>query len=187
MNAKLFSLVGGYHESFRGHGSEDFEFFVRLACHAKIHPLPEAVIEDKFGPTKRDFFSVKGYQGFRRLNEALAMPSELMGLKAFHLFHPTGMQSDWRESNDWRRDRFRAVVGGYIDAHHHLLKIDFIDRPRTALCICRHPEHFGYFSPLRLFGYKLTPVFDDQPETLDFFGGQSRIRISTPLLSLILT
>lgn len=166
MSTKLYSLVGGYHEDFRGHGSEDFEFFVRLAMHTKISPLPQELDSDKYGATKRDFYWVKQYRGFRRLNEALAMPAELMGFKAFHLWHPTGLANDWRSENDWRRERFRDVLKTYQGSPRNLISIDYISRSKKALCICIHEEHYGYFMPLRLAGYNLIPVFGKTPAEL---------------------
>ncbi|MDN2656482.1 hypothetical protein OW493_08475 [Cobetia sp. 14N.309.X.WAT.E.A4] len=168
MNVKLYSLIGGYHESFRGHGSEDFEFFIRLAYYTKLQPIPEEIEKDKYGPTKRDFLWVKQYRGFRRLNEALALPSELMGFKVFHLWHPTKSENDWRSHNDWRRERMTSIVNSYKDKKNKILNIDFINRNKNALCICKHEEHYGYFSPLRIAGYKLDVIYDGSPKSLDY-------------------
>lgn len=168
MNVELYKQIGGYHEEFRGHGSEDFEFFIRLAIGTSLQPLPIEVEKDKYGPSKRDFFWIKQYRGFRRLNEALALPSELLGLKVFHLWHPTGLAKDWRAENDWRRERMTNIVGGYSSDQRKILSVDYINREKTAVCICKHKEHFGYFLPLRNAGYKLIPIYDDSSESVEY-------------------
>lgn len=161
----FFNLIGGYDESFRGHGSEDFEFFVRAAYHSGVFPIPKSVDGDFFGPMKESFFSIKDYAGFRRLNELFAARAQRLGLQVFHQWHPTG-RAGWRKDNDWKRERLRKAMAPYRDTPHRLLEADWLPRDATALCVCKAPEHWGYFTILRLYGYRLVPVFADDAENL---------------------
>jgi len=165
IHRNFFSLAGGYDERFRGHGSEDFEFLLRLHFHSKHLPLPSDPVSDKNSPMRDEFYGEKDYSGFRRLFEAQAYPAEHFGLRVFHLWHPRN-EGEWTDHNDWKRERFNEAVGAYIGDERRLLSVDALARPKTALCVCRHAEHWGYFAPLRLAGYKLVPLFDDEPGTL---------------------
>lgn len=169
--ADFFSLCGGYHGIFRGHGSEDFELQVRMACHADVLPLPKKLTHDMYGPTKGSFFGVREYMGFRRLNELVSFPAEVSGLRAFHLWHPTRTaaptpEANWRLENDWKRERLNAAFAGYLDDRAGLLDVDFMPRPRTALCVCKDPEHWGFFTPFRLLGYRLHALRSTDPAVL---------------------
>lgn len=166
IHKNFYSMIGGYNENFRGHGSEDFEFFIRLSKYAKNLPMPKDLVLDKYGPTKNDFFWTKQYTGFRRLNQLIALPAELMGFKAFHMWHPTGLDKDWRSENDWRRDKMRSVVDEYMKDDSKLLGIDFVTRNKKIVCICKHKEHYGYFLPLRVLGYELIPFYTDDANSL---------------------
>lgn len=165
ISKKFFSIVGGYDETFRGHGSEDFEFFVRAAFHSGVFPIPADVDSDLYGPMKDTFFVSKSYTGFRRLNELFAARAQRLGLQIFHRWHPTGRQG-WRKHNDWKRERLRAAIGRYKVEPHRLLEADWLPRRATALCICKSPEHWGYFTVLRSFGYRLAPIYADDAESL---------------------
>lgn len=165
---EFFDLIGGYNTVFRGHGSEDFEFFCRAAHYSRYLPIPEVLEEDCYGASKSTFFGVKSYRGFRSLNQLFASRSERFGLRAYHMWHPLVNSSAWRKLNDWKRRKLHQALGEYIGDTRRLLSIDGIVREKTALCVCKHPEHWGYMAPLRLHGYKLIPVFDDDPHTLGF-------------------
>ena len=165
ISKNFFNLIGGYDELFRGHGSEDFEFFIRAAHYSGLFPISSKVELDFFGPMKDSFFSVKEYAGFRRLNELFAARAQRLGLQIFHQWHPTG-RAGWRKDNDWKRERLTKAIARYRDAPHRLLEADWLPRRATALCVCKAPEHWGYFTILRLYGYRLTPVYDDDAESL---------------------
>jgi predicted glycosyltransferase involved in capsule biosynthesis/capsule polysaccharide modification protein KpsS len=167
INRNLFSLVGGYDESFRGHGSEDFEFISRVNQYTLQFPVPQSLSKDFGGALKKDFFNVKGYEGFRALNAATCLPGELEGMKAFHLYHPTPNDDAWRTSNDWKRTRLREAFANYENAPHNVLKVDALTRKKRVLCICMHKDHWGYFAPLRLAGYEIIPVFDGSVQELE--------------------
>ncbi|MBK4215822.1 glycosyltransferase [Paracoccus caeni] len=129
INKTLFSLSGGYDETFRGHGSEDFEFITRLNLYTGHFPMPERTIDDVDGPLKADFFKAKKYTGFRALNTAIALPGQMLSLKAFHLYHPTPEES-WRQNNDWKRRKLNAVASKYIDTHERVLEVDYLPREK---------------------------------------------------------
>lgn len=159
INKTLFSLSGGYDERFRGHGSEDFEFILRLNYYTSHFPKPERQIEDIGGPMKQGFFKNKRYAGFRAVATVTSLPGQMEGLRAYHLYHPTPEDS-WRVNNDWRRERFQEVVESYQDNPERVLQIDYIKRPKKALCVCMHQDQWGYFLPLRLAGYEIIPLYD---------------------------
>lgn len=166
IGSKLFSYLGGYDSSFRGHGSEDFEFLLRYGHYAKHLPMPDEPAEDRFGPGRAAFFQQKTYSGFRRLFEALALPAESLGLKTFHLWHPKDKASDWYRNNDWKRSRFAEATAVYVGRDERLLGVDFLPRAGKLACICKNPHHWGYFVPLRLAGFELVPVFGETDEDI---------------------
>ena len=165
IHRNMFSMVGGYDEAFRGHGSEDFEFLARLHHYAQHLPTPQRLTDDLYGPTRDPFYRRKEYAGFRRLFEAMSYPAEVLGFRVFHLWHPRG-GGDWRENNDWRRERLNKVFANYVGRDHRLLTIDSISRPQKVLCVCKDASHWGYFVPLRLAGFELVPLYDDGDETI---------------------
>src|SRR5690606_14998029 len=130
----------------------DFEFFVRASQYSNFFPEPASIQVDCYCPTKNDYFKYKTYRGFRSLNQLYSAQAERFGLRAFHFWHPTNREGDWREHNDWSRERFRKVLAPYLKEPSRLLEIDGIDRPKKALCICKNAEHWGYMAPLRLHG-----------------------------------
>lgn len=166
INRRMFSLTGGYDERFRGHGSEDFEFLTRLSFYIKNLPIPVNVAADWLGPLTNNFHKAKPYSGFRRLLEALAKPAENFGLKVHHLYHPKPRSAVWESNNDWKREKMKDAFSSYIEAEHQLLGVDFLKREKTVACLCKHIDQWGYYTPLRLTGFELRPVFDDSPETI---------------------
>ncbi|SFB59628.1 Predicted glycosyltransferase involved in capsule biosynthesis [Rhizobium sp. NFR07] len=166
INRSFFSMAGGYDTSFRGHGSEDFEFLLRLCVIAGYFPMPNDPQSDMLGPLKNEFFEARPYSGFRRLFELLSQPSESLGLKIFHRHHPRERTGTWYENSDWKRGRFRAATDKFISAHQNLLSVDFLGRKKKIACLCRNTDTWGYFLPLRLAGYELVPVFDFSAETM---------------------
>lgn len=168
---KLFyELVGGYNESFRGHGSEDFEFLVRVALHTGNYPEPVNINEDRQRPKSREFFGGRRYAGFRSLCELICLPTELTGLKAFHLDHPRLPDNPWVIENDLSRARLNAELDKYHQNRDRLLLADYLPRPKLAICICVDPSHAGYFFPLRLAGYRLHPIFNRAEEEIEAAG-----------------
>jgi predicted glycosyltransferase involved in capsule biosynthesis len=165
IHRNMFSMAGGYDEAFRGHGSEDFEFLARLHLYTRHLPSPQKLTDDLYGPTRDPFYRQKEYAGFRRLFEAMSYPAEVLGFRVFHLWHPRG-GGDWRENNDWRRERLNKVFANYVKREHRLLTVDLISRPQKALCVCKDPSHWGYLAPLRLAGFDLVPLYDDGDDTM---------------------
>lgn len=166
INRRMFSMVGGYDTNFRGHGSEDFEFLLRLAIHTGHLPLPDSASEDCFSPLHPTFYEARSYQGFRRLFELMSQPTESLGIKVFHLDHLRERSSDWYGNNDWRRERFKTSTDPYLKDHANLLSVDYLSRSKRIACLCKNLNTWGYFLPLRLAGYEVVPVLDDSPETL---------------------
>lgn len=166
INRLMFSMVGGYDSNFRGHGSEDFEFLLRYALHAMHLPVPSSPSSDQFSPWSDEFFSGRPYQGFRRMFELLSQPTESLGFKVFHLWHERRRNSDWYQANDWKRTRLQEATSKYEASRHELLGIDYLERPRKILCLCKNNETWGYFVPLRLAGYQIIPVFSTDADVV---------------------
>jgi len=164
---RYFEYVGGYHSSFRGHGSEDFEFFIRASIISGYYPLPDHILNDWDGPLKTGFFGNKPFGGFRSLNQLHAARAERFGLRTFHLWHPTKRDDSWRTNNDWKREKLNTIAGAYIADNSRLLSVDSIPRQKRAVCICIHKDQYGYFLPLRTLGYQIDPIFDCHPKTLE--------------------
>lgn len=161
MHKSMFNIAGGYCDEFRGHGSEDFDFMIRLAKLATNIPSPRSLEKDFYGPLKSSFWGKKDYIGFRRYLEALAMPSESLGFKAFHLWHEKpSAKGYWTQSNDWKRERFNNVLNRYSEHDYKLLNVDYLRREKRALCIFSDKEQWGYFLPLRMANYQLSTLTD---------------------------
>lgn len=166
ISRKMFSLVGGYDPSFRGHGSEDFEFLLRFCLHAGLLPLPEEPEKDLFGPLRANFYQARPYVGFRRLFELLSQPTEGLGLKVFHRHHPRAKEQAWYASGDRKRENFLSAVQKYLADRTRLLSIDHLDRKKTIACLCKNKDTLGYFLPLRLLGYRIIPVLSDKADAV---------------------
>ncbi|MYZ45493.1 capsular polysaccharide export protein, LipB/KpsS family [Schauerella aestuarii] len=155
----FFELSGGYSENFRGHGSEDFEYQIRLAMLSSDIPLPVELSADLYGPRTTSFFQRSTYAGFRAYLEAFTAPCERLGLRAYHLWHERpSSQGYWTSNNDWKRNAFKALVARYSSNKHMLLTVDDLPREKTAICLLKDLSHWAYFLPLRLRGYRLQMV-----------------------------
>lgn len=167
MHRKMFDIAGGYCDEFRGHGSEDFEFLIRLAKLSTNIPVPTGLEKDFYGPLKGSFWGEKEYIGFRRYLEAFTLPSESLGLKAFHLWHEKpSAKGYWTQSNDWKRERFNTVLNRHSKSNSQLLSVDYIEREKNALCIFSDKAQWGYFLPLRLAGYNLSVLNEKNDEAI---------------------
>ncbi len=166
----LYNLSGGYSTEFKGHGSEDFEFMIRLNYLFGSLPLPKNIQVDQYKPFSNDYFSWKEYSGFRRLAETETFAGEALGLKAFHIWHPRNVESGWYKKNDSKRLKFNNVVSRYIGNEIAFFSEDYLPRDKKALCILSDVSDVGLFVPLRLDGYALYGIlgsaFDDEPEVL---------------------
>lgn len=161
LHRKMFDMSGGYCDEFRGHGSEDFEFLIRLAKLTSNIPIAGSLEKDFYGPLKSSFWGQKDYLGFRRYLEAFTLPCELLGLKAFHLWHEKPSDKGyWTQSNDWKRERFNSVLSKHSTSDSKLLEVDYINRNKKALCIFSDKSQWGYFLPLRMAGYSLDVLSD---------------------------
>lgn len=158
IHRKFFNLSGGYCDLFRGHGSEDFEFLIRLGLLSSNIPCPNNLISDSHGPLKPDFWEpIADYSGFRKYTEALAVSSEIMGLKCYHMFHQSPAEKGyWTQKNDWKRQNFNRILSVYYPRIEKIIEQDYIKRDKRALCIFNDEKQWGYFLPLRLYGYSLT-------------------------------
>lgn len=166
----FFSFVGGYNESFRGHGSEDFEFLLRCADETRQLPLPKRPARDRFSPIRNGFFSgKKPYAGFRRLGELMAYPAEAAGLRIAHLHHERSMLTDsWYTERDVRRARLRREALLYLREEGVALGYDWLRRDKSALVVLgRGRAARDLVLPLRLCGYRLTPWLVDGSLSLD--------------------
>lgn len=162
----FFMISGGYDSIFRGYGSEDFELMIRFANHTRSVQLPSKLSSDCQSPARESFFKPRPYVGFRRLGEAISYRAENAGLKTFHLWHPTPDNDSWRVYSDSHRNKLRASVAHYSDSPAMLASVDHIPKPLKALCVCKDPEHYGYFLPFRALGYQLIIIPDDSKKQL---------------------
>lgn len=154
----FFDLSGGYSEEFRGHGSEDFEFLVRLAILSGHHQMPEDLTKDIYGPLSKSFFekNTQKYIGFRKLLESASMISEIEGLRTYHLWHQKpANRGYWTVKNDWKRIRLKSMLAAYQQKNSNILNVDSLPRAANALCLLRDENHWGYFIPFRALNYKL--------------------------------
>ncbi|WP_201498168.1 capsular polysaccharide export protein, LipB/KpsS family [Psychrobacter arenosus] len=153
---EYFSLIGGYNESFRGHGSEDFEFLLRWNFLSRKVHLPAEYWKDYYSPLRDFYYSgAKTYKGFRRLFESVNILAELSGLRIAHIHHEKPVQSTWVKSNDWKRNIFNEAVKCFYEDKRQLINQDWMKREKKALILLKHVDQYDMFIPLRLAGYKL--------------------------------
>ncbi|MNJ29853.1 Capsule polysaccharide biosynthesis protein [compost metagenome] len=151
-----FEYLGGYNETFRGHGSEDFEFLIRYALVSKYLPTPAHMDQDFYGPLRDAYYTeLKEYKGYRRLFEVLSAPAELLGLKVLHLHHEKPAVSDWVSKNDWKRSNFNIELDKVTKTPWRMLEQDWLPREKKALVLLKHKDQYEYFMPLRSAGYSL--------------------------------
>lgn len=151
-----FEYLGGYNETFRGHGSEDFEFLLRYALISKYLPIPKELDKDFYGPLRDAYYTdLKEYKGFRRLFEVLSAPAEFFGLKVLHLHHDKPAASDWVSKNDWKRSNFTIEIDKIIKSPWRILGQDWLPRSKKVLVLLKHKDQYEYFLPLRSAGYSI--------------------------------
>lgn len=167
IHKSLFSISGGYDSRFRGHGSDDFEYLLRLSKYTRAVPEPVDSTVDLYGPLKSSFFENSEYKGFRRLFEAMSIPAELAGLRIAHLWHPRPMDNTWYQNNDWKRDKFKEIIDPYTQNDTALLSIDNLQRDKRYLCFCRNPNEIGYFLPFRAASIELIAASDFDPSSIN--------------------
>jgi predicted glycosyltransferase involved in capsule biosynthesis len=152
----FFDYSGGFNESFRGHGSEDFEFLLRLAASSLQYPIPDDIGADGVLPGSPAFYGQKAYAGFRRMFELMCEPAQLAGLRIAHLHHERRRDdTGWYEQNDWSRQRFSAAVLTFLRDRAELLHHDWLPREHSALVLIDEPTDVDLFLPLRLAGFRL--------------------------------
>jgi predicted glycosyltransferase involved in capsule biosynthesis len=167
MHKKLYDMSGGYCDIFRGHGSEDFEYLIRLGYLTSDLPKPRNLNRDFYGPLKDSFWQANSYEGFRKYLEALTFSSENLGYKTYHLWHPKpSEQGYWTQKNDWKRERFNQILGLYQNKEEKILELDYHPREKTALCLMNDADQWGYFLPLRLLGYHLDIASRNEPNEI---------------------
>ncbi|WP_238738912.1 capsular polysaccharide export protein, LipB/KpsS family [Pseudomonas putida] len=151
-----FEHLGGYNETFRGHGSEDFEFLIRYALISKYLPTPAHLDKDFYGPLRDAYYTdLKEYKGYRRLFEVLSAPAELLGLKVMHLHHEKPAVSDWVSKNDWKRSNFNIELDKIIKTPWRILEQNWLPCEKKALVLLKHKDQYEYFLPLRSAGYSI--------------------------------
>ncbi|QXH74841.1 glycosyltransferase [Pseudomonas atacamensis] len=151
-----FEYLGGYNETFRGHGSEDFEFLIRYALISKYLPTPAHLEKDYYGPLREAYYTdLKEYKGYRRLFEVLSAPAELLGLKVLHFHHDKPAVSDWVSKNDWKRDNFTVELEKILESPWKILEQDWLPRNKKVLVLLKHKDQYEYFLPLRSAGYSI--------------------------------
>lgn len=165
----LFEVIGGYDTSFRGHGSEDFEFLIRYALISDIYPRPDNLGEDFYGPLKQSFHDLKTYEGFRAVFSLMSFSCEINGLATYHLHHDKPLTNSWAGNNDWKRDNFKKAVEYYIHNEDKILTLDFLEKPnaQTILCLIEHKNNWKYFIYMRALGYKIIPIFQSSYSEID--------------------
>jgi predicted glycosyltransferase involved in capsule biosynthesis len=113
INKKFFSISGGYHKSFIGYGSEDFEYTIRLSLYSSYFFHPAEIDEDTHSPIGSSFWESRQYSGFRSISQMMTGRAERAGLKIFHIWHPRVRNSDWQKKKDHFRKYFQEVYSSY--------------------------------------------------------------------------
>jgi predicted glycosyltransferase involved in capsule biosynthesis len=162
----FFDYLGGVNETFRGHGSEDFEFLLRLSLYSQQYPMPDRPADD-LSLSQASAGTRQPYRGFRRLFELMAYPSLAAGLRIAHMHHERDKDATgWHENKDWSRTRFSEQVMPFLESRRRLLDYDWMPRSRRALVLIHQEAHADVFFPLRLAGYRLTTAISGDEASL---------------------
>jgi len=154
----FYDLVGGQNERFRRHGSEDFEFLLRVAVFTGQYPLPEHPEENCLGPTQAAYYGAKPYRGFRRLFELMALQTELLGLRIVHLDHERPRPGEaWFRDHEDKRAAFERETAPYLKNPKALVGYDFMPRTKTIRVAPLDAAQADLLTLLRLEGYRLQP------------------------------
>lgn len=167
MHKTLFSLLGGYCDEFRGHGSEDFDLMLRLGMVCSDIPKSNFINKDFYGPSKDSYWGHKDYSGFRRYIEAVVFNCETLGYKAYHLWHlKPRAEGYWTNNNDWKREKFNIILDHYINNEENLLEVDYLPKEKLCLCLMNDYKNWFYFLPFKAMGYKLKVLSRNNPDSL---------------------
>ena len=114
-----------------------------------IFPYPRTRKRISMDHCGDEFFAARPYSGFRRLFELMSQPSEGLGLKVFHLYHHREQGHDWYRNNDWKREKFAASTGRYLECTPRT-PVGRLPQPTKKIaCLCKNTDMWGYFTPAK--------------------------------------
>lgn len=153
LSKKLFYYIGGYNESFKGFGSEDFEFMIRALITLDVSPKSKNMNLDIYQPATKHFFRCyRKFIGFRRFLELYTFPLECMDGKFVHLHHEKVMNK-WYKNKDKNRTCFNEQVLPYINDNSLILNYDWIVHRHKAICMLTDKNNWRLFLILRCNDY----------------------------------
>lgn len=108
-----FLSIGGFFEGYLGHGYEDFDFMIRLACyHGAISKTPQLLIDK---PYRAPLLS----EGFRSYLGSLCIYNLLEGNIAFHLYHSKDKHSEYYKQRINNALIFNERMKQLINSNEH--------------------------------------------------------------------
>lgn len=94
LERKNFWEIGGFDETFQGHGYEDFDFIVRFAIHHGLIPASEDLLEN------RTYRAPLLAEGFRKYLGQISLPFILKRKIVFHLYHDRKNRDAYYKARD---------------------------------------------------------------------------------------
>lgn len=109
MNKSKFLELGGYDESFVGHGYEDFDLLARILLHTQqFEKMPKALLYDS---RNWDF---NEFKGFRALFSLLGYECAFYGIYLYHLWHEEPNQNGYFDNKDKNHKLFFEKLNLYL-------------------------------------------------------------------------
>lgn len=103
-----YLAVGGFHERYKGHGYEDFDFMINISLHVKlIEPADDLLVDKTY---RAPLLS----SGFRAVLGSLCLANLLDGNIAFHLHHKKDPQSTYKIKRKTNAEIFQQRIGRLI-------------------------------------------------------------------------
>ncbi len=96
--------IGGFRETFTGHGCEDFDLIHRLSAFYSIGKRPDDYSDD----TKSQFPA--DYRGFRRYFSFYAVPHLFRGLFLLHQWHPRPLARQYHRKRKVNEALFAEIL-----------------------------------------------------------------------------
>lgn len=104
-----YHAIGGFHEGYKGHGYEDFDFMVRLAVHNNL------IANSISNLTDITYRSPMLSTGFRSELGALSIPNLLDGKIAVHRFHSKDKADLYYKKRRQNKDLYQRRVSDMLD------------------------------------------------------------------------
>ncbi|BBV67719.1 TPA: capsular biosynthesis protein [Kluyvera ascorbata] len=151
MKKHIYKEIGGFNESYIGHGYEDFDFLIRLCKFYSILPEDTDSFIDK--PSRSPLFAI----GFRRFLGRLCFPKLLSKEILLHIYHDK-YQCESDNYYEFKKNNFCS----FKNEHHVFFKNEISDANDTLIS-----EFINYVSMNKGSIHDYSIYFENKPGHID--------------------